>query len=66
MITNEDARALVANMHEIAEINRQEPSHLPADNCWRKRIESRAQAYDLAAGWVEELISTETTKETKQ
>jgi len=63
MITNEDARALVANMREIADLNRQETSHLPADNCWRKRMESRSQAYDLSAKWLEELIPTEETKQ---
>lgn len=54
MITTENARALAANMREIAELNREDVCHLPALNHWRRRKLARAAAYDLAARWVDE------------
>ena len=55
MITDEDAKRLVASMREIAEENAVQAQRAQS-KAWRAHCEGRTDAYRLAAGWLEKLI----------
>jgi len=63
MITDKDARALVAHLHMLANHNRGIVHPLPVYDCWRRCCETRASAYDLAARWLEKIITDEEIKQ---
>ena len=58
MITNEDAKKLVARIRECAKQNEASASTEHNDG-HRQWLEGRADAYGLAANWLERLIGTE-------
>ena len=62
MITDKDARALVANMREIADTNDEDARQIHSITCWREHCKGRADAYRLAAKWLQELISEKETQ----
>ena len=56
MVTDEDARRLVADLRRIAGENEVQATRRKH---WREHCESRADAYRLAAGWLEQIIHEE-------
>ena len=60
MITDEDAKLLVRNLRMIAKDNDKEAERRISHNAtWRRHYEGRADAYRLAAGWLEGIIHEE-------